>query len=75
MPKKLTTAIATDMVERIEKLQEQISAIYADATLNYSGTNNGALIREAVKARGAQREAEFEASGLLGSLDVEDEAA
>jgi len=73
--KKLTTAIATDMVTRIENLQDQIDAIYADAQCNYSGTNNGALIRDAVKSRKEQRDAEGYAAGLLESLDVEEEAA
>lgn len=71
--KKLTTAIATDMVRRIEALQDQIDAIYADAQLNYDGTNNGSLIREAIATRSEQRDAEFRASGLLESLDVVDE--
>jgi hypothetical protein len=70
--KKLTTAIATDMVERIEALQDQIDAIYTDAQLNYDGTNNGNLIREVIKARAEHRNAEFIAAGLLESLDVED---
>ncbi len=72
--KKLTTAIATDMVDRIEKLQRQINNIYAEAD-SYDGAGNSNVIRDAVKARDAMRESEFEAAGLLESFDAEDEAA
>lgn len=72
--KKLTTAIATDMANRIEALQDQIDAIYADATQNYEGMGNGNVIRDAVRARADLRDAETRASGLLESFDIEDEA-
>lgn len=74
MSKKLTTALATDMVNRIEALNDQIFAIYREAN-EYDGMGNSNVIRDAVKARAARREAEFEASGLLASFDVVDEAA
>lgn len=70
--KKLTTAIATDMVDRIEALQNQIGAIYAEAN-QYDGMGNSNVIRDAVKARNAQRESEFEASALLSSFDASDD--
>jgi hypothetical protein len=73
MTKKLTTAIATEMVKRIESLQAQIDAVYSQAD-DY-GCGNGNVIRDAVKARKAQREAEESASGLLASFDAEDDPA
>ena len=73
---KLTTAIATDMVDRIEKLRSDadaaVLAIYIDARENYAGNNNDSVIRDAVKARSELREAEFMASLLLLSFDAED---
>ena len=73
MKPKMTTAIATLMVEDIERLEMQIAEIYADADLNYTPPNNSRVIRDAIKARAALREAEFEAAGLLESFDVKDE--
>lgn len=74
MTKKMTTAIATEMVDRIEKLQGEIDAVYREANEYTWGDAN--TIREAVKARAALREAEYNASSLLASFDVlEDEAA
>ena len=70
MTKKLTTAIARDMVSRIEALLEQISAIYAEAN-TYDGMGNSNIIRDAVAARKEQREAEYSVDALLGSFDVE----
>lgn len=74
MTKKLTSAIALEMVKRIEALQDQISAVYREAG-DYDGTNNANVIRDIVKARDEQRDAEFIATGMLESLDIEDEAA
>lgn len=73
---KLTTAIATEMVDRLEALKKQYDAdtwaIYADARDNYAGTNNNSVIADALKAREELREAEFTASSLLASFDCED---
>lgn len=74
MTKKLTTAIATDMVNRIEALQNQIDAIYTEANTNYDGMGNSNVIRDAVKARAELRDAEFRSSDLLASFDIEDAA-
>lgn len=68
---KLTTAIATSMVDRIEALQKQIDEVYAEAS-TYDGTGNSNVIRDAVKARAEQREAEWNAGALLASFDAED---
>ena len=70
MTKKLTTAMATAMVNRIEALQNQIDEIYAEA--NTYGMGNSNAIRDAVKARAELREAEYNASALLASFDVEE---
>ena len=67
---KLTTAIATGMVARIESLHRQIDEVYADAR-HYEGTNNDNVIRDAVAARKDQRAAQESAKGLLDSFDVE----
>ena len=72
MAKKLTTATATDMVGRIESLHRQIDEVYAEAR-GYDGTNNDSVIRDAVKARRDQREAQESAKGLLDGFDVVDE--
>mgnify|MGYP000899021395 FL=1 len=73
---KLTTAIATEMVDLIEKIKNDsdaaILAIYIDARDNYAGVNNDSVISDAVKARRDLREAEFMASSLLASFDAED---
>lgn len=66
---KLTTAIATDMVQRIELLLSQVDDIYTDATLNYAGTNNASVLRDAIKERKAERDAGGYAAGLLESFD------
>lgn len=71
MTRKLTTAMATDMVDRIEALQSQIDEIYAEA--NTYGMGNSNVLRDAVKARAELREAEYNASALLASFDVEDD--
>jgi hypothetical protein len=73
MKPKLTTAIATEMVDRIEALQNQISEIYAEANTQYEGMGNSNVIRDAVKARAEMREAEYSASALLESFDVQDQ--
>lgn len=72
MAKKLTTAIATDMVNRIEALQKQIDAIYREA--NEYSMGDGNVIRDAWKARAELREAEYNASALLASFDAVDES-
>lgn len=72
MTKKLTTAIAANMVDRIEALQNQISEVYAEAN-QYDGMGNSNVIRDAVKARNEQREAEYNVSALLASFDVVDD--
>lgn len=74
MSKKLTTAIATEMVDRIEALQEQIDAIYREAN-SYDGQGNSNVIRDAVKARAELADAQFRAGDLLASFDFEDKAA
>jgi hypothetical protein len=71
MNKRLTTAIATELVDRIEALQRQIDEVYAEAN-SYDGTGNSSVIRDAVKARAELREAEYNASALLASFDAED---
>lgn len=73
MKPKMTTAIATQMVEKIEKLQNEISATYADADMNYDPPRSGSVIRDAIKERAIQREAEFVGSGLLASFDATDD--
>ena len=49
MKPKLTTAIATKMVDRIEALHAQIDDVYAEATQQYAGSGNSNVIRDAVK--------------------------
>lgn len=73
--KKLTTAIATQMVDRIEALHDQINAVYREATCDYDGSGNANLIRDAWKARRARREEEYNERALLESCDVRDETA
>lgn len=68
---KLTTAVATELVGRIESLHRQIDEVYAEAR-TYEGTNNDNVIRDAVKARKESREAYESAKGLLDSFDVTD---
>lgn len=74
MTKKLSTAEATRLVDQIEDLQNQISAIYAHVCQTYSAGDSN-VIRDAVKARAELREAQYTASALLASFDAEDEAA
>jgi len=69
--KRLTTAIATEMVGRIESLQRQINEVYAEAR-SYEGTNNDNVIHDAVKARKDVREAQESAKGLLDIFDMTD---
>lgn len=75
---KLTTAIATGMVDRLVALKEQydadVRAIYAEAD-SYPGRGNSNVIRDALKARNELREAQYTAAALLESFDAEDEAA
>jgi len=68
---KLTTAIAIDMVQRIEALQEKIDEIYAEAR-SYDGLNNDSVIHDAVAARRKKRDAQESEDALLGSFDVEE---
>ena len=70
MAKKLITAIATEMVGRIESLHRQVDEVYAEAR-SYDGTNNDSVIRDAVQARKDQRAAQESAKSLLDSLDAE----
>ena len=72
MRPKLTTAIATGMVETIESLHRQIAEVYAAADREYAGTGNSNVLRDAVKARAEEREAAFSAAGYLESFDVEE---
>lgn len=69
---RLTSTIALDMVKRIEALHEQIDAIYAEAR-KYPDINNDNVIRDAVEARRAERNARAEAEGLIGSFDWNEE--
>ena len=75
MGKKLTTAIATDMVDRIMKIKKEadaaVGAVYREA-FDYDGANNANVIRDAVKAREEQNEAAWNAAALLESFDAED---
>ena len=71
--KKLTTAIATQMVDRIEALQDQIDLVYREANCEYAGNGNSNVIRDAWKARQAKREEAFNESALLAGFDVEGE--
>lgn len=68
----LTTEIATKMVDRIEALNDQISAIYREAN-EYDGNGNANVIRDIWKARQARREAEFTERGMLESFDLPDD--
>jgi hypothetical protein len=68
LAKKLTASDAMKLVERIEALQEQIDAVYAEAR-TYEGINNDSVIHDAVVARRKQREAAELAENLLGSFD------
>lgn len=68
---KLTSEIALSLVESIEAYQDKIAAVYAEAN-TYNGNGNSNLIRDAVKARAAAREAEWEAQALLASVDAEE---
>lgn len=70
--KKMTTATATQMVEEIERLQNQIDTIYARANMDYGCSTNANVLRDAVKERKAMRDAAGQAEGLLASFDVED---
>lgn len=70
MKSKMTTEIATKMIERIEALEEEIAQIYADADTHYTPTNSGSELRSIIKERRAARDAEFMASGMLAAFDV-----
>lgn len=73
MKPKMTTAIATAMIEKIERLQGEIASVYADADRNYGPPRNGSVLRDAIKARADLREAEYNAGALLESFDATDE--
>lgn len=68
---RLTTAKATEMVERIEALQREITEIYISANRDFVGRGNSNVLRDAVKERAAEREAAFMAGVYLGSFDAE----
>lgn len=72
MTEKLTSAIALDMVLRIESKQGEVADIYAEAR-SYEGQNNDNVIHDAIEARARLREAASDADGLIGSFDWDDE--
>ena len=67
--KRLTTALATDMVHRIEALRAQIEAIYAEA--NSYGRGNDRAIRDVVDQRTAACASLDDALSLLNDFDIE----
>jgi uncharacterized protein (UPF0335 family) len=69
---KMTTKIATQYCERIEALQEEISKVRAEIVQTYSSSDEN-VINDALKARAAAREEEWNGSALLESFDVEDD--
>lgn len=75
MKATMTTAVATAMVEKIERLEAEIAAVYADADMNYEPARSGNVIRDAVSHRAKMREDADSASALLASFDASDEAA
>jgi hypothetical protein len=75
MTKKMTTAIATEMVARIRALHEQIHLVYREAGEYDGGAANINVIRDAVKASDELEEAKFSVDALLGSFDYKDEEA
>lgn len=67
---KITSEVAYKKVCEIEDLQGRIDAIYAEITQNAEpGAAN--VIRDAVAARKAEREANDEARALIRSFDFE----
>lgn len=68
---KMTSEIARSFVERIEALNDQIEAVYAEAR-SYEGVNNDRPIKDAVDLRKSYRDARDEAEGLIGSYDWEE---
>ncbi|MGE3419363.1 MAG: hypothetical protein AB7I42_25175 [Bradyrhizobium sp.] len=73
MSKKMTSEIALDMVTRIEALNDQISAVYREAS-DYDGGGNVNLIRDIVKARKAANDEKMIAEALLAAVDEEESA-
>lgn len=69
---KLTSAIALELVKRIEALNDQISDVYREAG-EYDGINNINAIREIVKAREDAADSKVFADGALEALDLTDE--
>ena len=69
---KLTSKIALELVEEIEALHDAIHAVYAKAN-EYEGINNSNVIIEAVEARKAAREAQYDADAYIESFDIEDD--
>lgn len=65
---KMTSAIALQLVEKIEGLYEQIDAVYAEAR-TYDDINNDNVIRDAVALRKTLRDVTSEAEGLISSFD------
>ena len=76
MSNKLTTAVATKMVERIEAIQADaraaVETIYREAREHDGGNGNESVLRDALKARAAAREEHWNAGALLASFDAED---
>ena len=68
--KKLTRSIALSMAKRIEVLEEQIAAVYAEANEQYAGMGNSNLLRDVVKAREAERNAAWDTNALLEGFDT-----
>lgn len=69
--KAMTSKIAWQLVLRIEALNAEIEKVYEEARA-FDGTNNDAVIADAVAARKAQRDAGQSAAALLGSFDFSD---
>ena len=71
---KLTSAIALEIVERLEALKakynDDVAAVYREVS-TYDGHNNGNVISDIMKARAAVRDAEYDAQALIESFDSE----
>lgn len=69
---KLTSAVAFDLVTRIEALKDKIHAIYREAN-DYDGLNNSNIIRDIVAAREEANDQKDAAEGMILAFDAEDE--
>jgi len=69
---KLTSAIALELVTRIEALNDQITDVYREAG-EYDGINNINVIRDIVKAREEASDQKMMADGMLESFDEDEE--